>query len=291
MKIFCRKANINMKILVLGGTGYLGSKVIKRLLENKEEVYCIIHKTILEYSGDNIHYIKIEDIENFIRGNNIGFELFLNLACLYEKSIELSKIAEINTEIPMHILNILIDNSSILRCINISTSLPPWYNIYSFSKDVFSQYGRFISKLKNIKFVDVKLEAFYGVDEPRERFITWLITQMLENKEILLTDGTQKRDYIYIDDVVAGLIKLVYLELEQCCCIPFRTGSPPTIKQIVLYLKQITNTESNIIFGAINSNQKNPSTEQDDDMMKKLGIELHINWREGMQKMVDYNRK
>jgi nucleoside-diphosphate-sugar epimerase len=43
----------------------------------------------------------------------------------------------------------------------------------------------------------------YGPKDDNTKFVTWITNQMLQNVESVdLTEGIQKRDFIYIDDVV-----------------------------------------------------------------------------------------
>jgi nucleoside-diphosphate-sugar epimerase len=51
--------------------------------------------------------------------------------------------------------------------------------------------------------INVKIEHMYGVLDDENKFIYWLINQLKNNVEkIDLTSGIQKRDFVYIDDIV-----------------------------------------------------------------------------------------
>lgn len=44
--------------------------------------------------------------------------------------------------------------------------------------------------------MDIQYDCFYDKDESEDRFIPNTIHKLKKNKKILLTEGSQKRDYI-----------------------------------------------------------------------------------------------
>ncbi len=68
-------------------------------------------------------------------------------------------------------------------------------------RKIFVEWLKYFSD--RIKVVNLKLEHMYGPKDDDSKFVTWITNQMLNNiSSIDLTEGTQKRDFIYIDDVV-----------------------------------------------------------------------------------------
>lgn len=51
--------------------------------------------------------------------------------------------------------------------------------------------------------------SVYGPYEKKDRFIPTIIKAVIENKPISLTSGKQRRDFIYIDDVIDAYIKVI----------------------------------------------------------------------------------
>jgi nucleoside-diphosphate-sugar epimerase len=61
-----------------------------------------------------------------------------------------------------------------------------------------------------MKCFNVVLEHFYGPGDDTSKFVTWVIRELLTNVDhIDLTLGEQKRDFIYIDDVVSAFIAII----------------------------------------------------------------------------------
>ena len=92
--------------------------------------------------------------------------------------------------------------------INTDTILDKRIDNYSLSKKQFKEW-LFVYR-KNFGCVNVALEHFYGPGDNPARFVTYIVHSLLKNVErIDLTKGEQKRDFIYIDDVVDAFIKIV----------------------------------------------------------------------------------
>lgn len=63
---------------------------------------------------------------------------------------------------------------------------------------------KFLSN-KQTKMINIKIEHMYGALDDENKFIYWLINKLKQNVEkIDLTSGVQKRDFIYIDDIVSA---------------------------------------------------------------------------------------
>ena len=105
--------------------------------------------------------------------------------------------------------------------------------------------------------VNLKLEHMYGVQDDDTKFVMWIINQMLNNvKSIDLTKGEQKRDFIYIDDVVEAYL----LMLEKCSTFQafsefdIGTGNQIRLKEFILKIYQeisnLTPISTQLNFGA-----------------------------------------
>ena len=59
------------------------------------------------------------------------------------------------------------------------------------------------------------LDQFYGPGNSHKTFVTWLVRQCLNNDLVPLTVGTQKRRFLYIDDLVSGYMAAIQGALWQ----------------------------------------------------------------------------
>lgn len=190
-------------ILLTGGTGFLGSNLLENLLEQNHQVL------IVKRSSSNIHRIShlldkvllfnLEDL-NFLF-QEYKPDVVIHTACSYGRNGESSiEILRSNFLFGTELLEKSI-KWGVKKFINTDTVLPDNLNYYSRSKAYFRDWLKLESS--KIKVVNMRLEHMYGVNDDSNKFIPWLIDQMISsNDKIKLTSGIQKRDFIYISDVV-----------------------------------------------------------------------------------------
>ena len=199
-------------ILVLGGTGYLGVKLIKGLVDSGYIVFATKRRTsdIRALNGiGRLHWVtaNIDFIRDVMESCDI--DCIINLVCNYGRSTELyGDVIEANIEFPLDVLNIA-SEYHVKRFITIDSALPENLNMYSFTKSMFARFGRFYSEKEDISFMNLRLQMFYGSDEPDERFIPQSIRKLLAGEDVYATEGSQKRDIVAIEDVVRAIITVM----------------------------------------------------------------------------------
>lgn len=244
-------------ILITGGTGYLGSNIAKYLCGD-------YHVIILKRSFSPIKRIEqiISKIELFnvdeINLKNIflhrNIDIILHCATHYgRKSKDPLEIVEANLVLPLALLNLAKKNA--VPCfINTDTILDKRINAYSLSKSQFGDWLRILAA--DIVCVNMELEHFYGPLDDSSKFVTHLIASILKGEsEIQLTQGEQKRYFVYIDDVV-NAFRLVIEESVNLSrgYHSFQVGSPQgiSIRAFVEMIKHLAgNVSTNLNFGAI----------------------------------------
>lgn len=283
-----------MNVLILGGNGYLGSKIVHALHYQGISVVCTKREksnlsrldNILD--NDNIKFIPatVEAIEAVLQYT--VFDWVLNMACTYGRSSGLyDSVIESNIEFPLKVLDKVVEYGT-RKFLTIGTGLPGDFNMYSFSKKMFSEFGRFYVEKHNIDFYNMKLEMFYGSDEPRERFIPSLIYDMVSGNDVNITIGTQHRDIISVHDVENAVVKTIarentgggYIE------IPVGTGVAPTISEIVDFIWDETGRKSKVNKGAVPMRRGEPDSVADTKVINTFTEWHPVFWKDGLRQMV-----
>lgn len=245
-------------VLLTGATGFLGSNIIKIL--SKENFNIIILKRsfskthriddiadrIKSYNADQI---KLEDI--FIENK---IDIIVHCATVYgQRDIEPLSLIEANLTLPLQLLELGKKNR--VSCfINTDTILDKRVSYYSLSKNQFREWLELYAN--EMICLNVALEHFYGPYDDDTKFVSYIIDRILNNAEkIDLTAGKQKRDFIYIDDVVSAFITIIknmdkfkkgFLRYE------IGTGNAVEIQKFVRLVKDIAkNNRTALYFGAI----------------------------------------
>jgi nucleoside-diphosphate-sugar epimerase len=145
--------------------------------------------------------------------------------------------------------------------------------------------------------INVALEHFYGPCDDSSKFVTYIIHSLLSNVELIkLTEGRQKRDFIYIDDVVSAFMtiikKIPTFEHRYC---RFEVGSSKTveIREFVQLAKEVCcNNKTNLDFGAI-PYRKNEVMSSDVNISELCSLGWHpkISLLNGLKNTIKIERK
>lgn len=241
-------------ILITGINGFLGSYLAKSLSLN--------HRIIgLEYSLENLFRLENTTFRLYSTKNSNWIELFeeysidiiIHTATIYGKNNEdIRQIVETNFNMPFHLLNMAIKNKVSLF-VNTDTVLDRFVSPYALTKRQFQEW-LYLCRFE-IMVINMKLEHFYGPDASQSNFISNMIRHLKSNvHHIDLTEGKQVRDFVYIDDVCDAfqtVIKNKNIIIEEYTDIQVATNQLITIKELILYLKEITGSNSILNFGAI----------------------------------------
>jgi nucleoside-diphosphate-sugar epimerase len=293
---------VNKKILLTGATGFLGSHLLDSFISKGFEVAILkrsfsnswrINHIISKIKYYDIDKISLDEVFESERPDTV-----IHTACRYGKNnISFSDILNTNLFFSVELLQASI-NSQVSTFINTDTLLPRDINYYSLSKAQFRDW--MILKSDEIKVINIKLEYIYGPHDDENKFIPWLINKMLKSEErILLTEGMQKRDFIYITDVVDvfDIIMKNASRLKYCNSFDVGTNDFNTIKDLVIQISNRLQSRFNKLivdrldFGALNyRNGEVMIPKLDNRALFNLGWSPKVGLNEGIDLILDnYN--
>lgn len=276
-----------MNILLLGATGYLGSNIAKRLIEDGNRIMCVVRKTSdtsrIVPLGVQLVSDDIGGIELYLKHNSVDW--IINSIGTYKPNDTLyADLLVSNIFYPLNVLNLAV-KYGVRGFMTIGTGLPSEFNHYSFTKHEFAEFGKYLSIYDGIDFAELKLEMFYGgCNEPDDRFINSVKQKLFNNEDVLLTDGLQKRDIIRVEDVISIISKLISSNyVRGFMSLPIGTGESHSIREIVSFMKNELTSSSNLLFGAIPSRNGEPDTLADTEWYKDIGFRLKYSFFEGLK--------
>jgi len=280
-----------MNILVMGGTGYLGSKMCRALVNEGHRVVATRRNTSdLSRTIDINDKVKWIDasVNSIVSENTVNkFDFAINMICNYGKAdILYDSVIDANLVFPLKVFNALV-SGGVKRFLTIGTGLPSDFNMYSFSKELLAEGGRFFVDKHNISFYNVKLEMFYGSDEPENRFLPSVIKRMIHGQSVKTTVGKQKRDIIAVDDVIDVLVRLVMLHPNGYYDIPLGTGIAPSISEVIDYIWNKTGCKADVQKGAVPMRPDEPDCVANTELLKSFFLDWEpVSWKEGIDRMI-----
>lgn len=288
-----------MTILLTGATGFLGSNLLARLVQEGHRVIILARKTSSLHRVSHlldrvsVHTIESTSFDNLFSDYEI--ETIIHCATNYGRGeVEVSDLLEANLILPLQLLQT--GYNSGVRCfINTDTILDKGVSDYALSKKQFWEWlGGYAKKMV---CVNIALEHFYGPHDNPTKFVSYIVQQLLNDVDAInLTPGEQQRDFIYIDDVVSAFLLILYNCASQhtgYLDYEIGTGVNISIRSFVELTKQITgNTRTQLNFGAIPYRENEAmETAVNTAAIKALGWVHDTSLYEGLSKMIDMERK
>lgn len=270
-----------MNYLITGGAGFIGSHLVDRLLKEDNKVTVIDGHSSKIVIVDNFYEGKYLNLPNDSRLTvynadilgNIGYlfkdiDIVFHLAALtrpqwsIEHPFETNKV---NVDGTLKILEHCRDNR-IKRLVFMSSSnlygeqevypiledaKPNPMNSYALSKLIGEYYCKLFEKLYGLQSNYIRPFNVYGTRMPLTGIYTCAVAKFIDviKKRLPINitgDGTQARDFIYIDDVVDQMILMSKSEVtgEAFNC---GSGTNTSIKELLSIISQLMNASVNPI--------------------------------------------
>ena len=258
-----------MKLLVTGGAGFIGSKLIKNLLKNNHEITTIdnLSSGHIENIPESINFINGDCAdENLINSINVKFDAIIHLAAQSggEGSFY-NVIYDINTNAKATLLLLeLAKRTACKRFIFTSTvavyggkndieyyaeddPIDP-HTFYAVNKLTSEHYMRLYQENYNINYTTFRLFNCYGpgqnLDNLTQGMISIYLRQFIDDnfKEVLVKGSLDRyRDLIYIDDVTNIINDSILNKKFYNKILNLGTGKKNTVKHILDAIKDIGN--------------------------------------------------
>ena len=281
------------RILLTGATGYLGSRIAQMLLHEHHSLLCpVLSDAPYDYLTPMLKQVDITDSNGPGLTDsifNFSPEIIVHTAARYERgTISLTELTDANLLFPLRILDAVLNTKSKVFWLNTDTSLDRSLNGYALSKHQFSEWGQYYANKGLLDFCNVLLEQFYGSGDSGSKLFPYLYDKMSKNEPIELTDGLQRRDMIYVDDVLNAYSILCQKRPTGYCEFPLGTGEAPQVKEVITYFAELLNTKSELQFGVLPKRENEPTISiADTTQLQKAGFTCQYNWREGLKKMAE----
>lgn len=301
--------------VVTGGSGFLGSHLCDKLIQNNISVICI--DNLLTGSLENIQHLFGNPLFHFIRHDITNFihvpgkvDYVLHFASpaspldYHQLPIETLKVGSLGTHKALGLAKeknarfLLASTSEVYGDPLVHPQKEDyWGNVNPIGpRGVYDEAKRFAEALtmayQRYHGLSTRIVRIFNTFGPRMRLndgraIPAFFTQALKNEPItVFGDGMQTRSFIYVDDEIEGIIKLLLSDENE----PVNIGNPEEIpvKQIAEEIIEITNSGSKIVYRDLPIDD--PKVRQPDitKAKEKLGWEPKIDRIDGLKRTMSY---
>ena len=306
------------RILVTGGSGFIGSHLCERLLNERSEVICL--DNFFTGSKENIIHLMSNPYFELVRHDVVTpffaeVDEIYNLACPASPiHYQYNGIKTIKTSV-MGAINMLgLAKRTRSKILQASTSevygdplVHPqsenyWGHVNPIGIRSCYDEGKRCAESLFMNYhqqngVRIKILRIFNTYGPRMhpndgRVVSNFIVQALQNRDITIYgDGGQTRSFQYVDDLVEGMIRM--MKTSDDFIGPVNVGNPDefTIKQLAEMVIRKTGSKSKLVYLPL---------PQDDPIQRQPNIELakeKLEWEpvlqleEGLEKTIAYFKK
>ncbi len=285
------------RILLTGATGFLGSHLAYGLIAADYEVIAYRRNTSNLWRVADIErkiaWYDVTDLESPFREHG-KIDHVIHTATIYGRNNEKnSLLVDTNLLFPLKLFEIA-SSFKANTFLNTDTILYKDINGYSLSKGQLREWLKMVAG--QTKVINVKLEHIYGPKDDDSKFVTSIIKQCLSNiPDIKLTEGEQKRDFIYISDVVEGYLCLLKHHLDLCepyLDVGMGSGYSIPIKDLVRHVAELTGTRTNFLFGALPYRKKEiMDSKADISLLRGFGWRPRIGLKDGLRMTIKAEKR
>lgn len=307
--------HLRKRVLVTGGAGFLGSFLCERLLKENCDVVCVDNF----YTGTKRNIVHLLDNPYFeLVRHDITFPLYLEVDEIYNLACPASPIHYQNdpvqtTKVNVHgSINMLgLAKRTKAKILQASTSevygnptVHPqteeyWGNVNCVGiRSCYDEGKRCAETLFFDYFrqhhLNIRVVRIFNTYGPRMhpndgRVVSNFILQALKNEDITVYgDGKQTRSFCYVNDMIAGVIRM--MNAPDDFNGPVNLGNPEeyTILELAEKIIALTKSKSKIVFKPL---------PEDDPLQRKPNIELakdRLQWqpqtelKEGLKQTINY---
>jgi UDP-glucose 4-epimerase len=261
------------RVLVTGGSGFIGAHLVKRLVQMDAEVY------LLSLNRSVIDNVRLKDVWSKLRIVNADIRNFDSLASLKKLEPEIvfhlaayHHVGDSFTHFSEALDTNCLGTSNLLEALGdyerfVYTSTSEVYGLQSsipFKEEMtphpISPYaigkyaGELYSLMKcNMGYPVTVLRPFnvYGPYQSVEALIPEMISDCLAGRPIKATEGKQTREFNYIDDTIDGFIKAAKTKAAIGEIINLGNSEEISIRDLILKIIELTKSKSKVTFGAL----------------------------------------
>ena len=297
------------RVLVTGGTGFIGRNVVDELIRRGYEVHSLVYPPFAPEKEGLVQYemnlLDNKQLEEFF--NLHSFENLIHLAWYVGPKCH---IHDLNLDWTIATLNLLklFKESGGKKFLGAGTISEYEYKygylveeqtptdpqtLYGNTKNAIFNIAKVYCKQNNIDFKWPRIFNLYGPAEKPQRLMPSVINSCLKGEDVKVSDCLKFQDYLHVEDTARGIVDVFEADIQGA--VNICSGKPMQLRTIVEKIAQLTNFKGNILWGAIPAAFGDDLVAGNNEKLKSTGWTQKYSLDEGLKMTIewwkDYNRR
>lgn len=292
------------KVLITGGTGFIGSKITDELLNRGYEVHALVYPPFAPEKKNFIqHEMNLLDsvaVENFLAQNR--FDSLIHLAWYVGAKCHVS---DLNLDWVIATLNLLKSfkehgGKTFLGAGTCSeyeykygyltedeTPTDP-QTLYGNGKNAVYNVAKVYCRQNEIVFKWPRIFNLYGPNEKPQRLMPSVINSCLKGEEVKVSDCLKFQDYLHVEDTARAIVEVFESNLQGA--VNICSGKPVQLREIVSKIAELMGFKGKILWGAVPAAFGDDVVVGNNSKLKSIGFTPKYTLEEGLKATIEWWR-
>jgi nucleoside-diphosphate-sugar epimerase len=165
-------------------------------------------------------------------------------------------------------------------------------NFYAASKVAAWAFGRVYWRALGLPVVVVRPFQVYGPGQPAHTLIPAAIRAALAGEDFPMTRGEQERDFVYVDDVVEGMLAAAGRPRVEGQSLDLGTGQVHAVRQVIERIWAMTGARGQMLPGALpyRPGEVMQLVANADRMARLTGWRARVGLEEGLRRTIEWSK-